>query len=109
MIGKLGPKIKEGCNARFVIVSVVSRAFGDIVYLLVLLYSGAFLMYQFGDNKYMVTWCKIHLLDGNLFRTTSKARQDLLLIKAALLWRLALLCHHTWWSLYHVIDCCKHL
>ena len=68
-----------------------------------------FLMYQFGDNKYMVTWCKIHLLDGNLFRTTSKARQDLLLIKAALLWRLALLCHHTWWSLYHVIDCCKHL
>lgn len=109
VIGKLGPKIKEGCNARFVIVSVVNRAFGDSVYLLILLYFGAFLMYQFGDNKYMVTWCKIHLLDGNLFRTTSKARLDLLLIKTALLWRLALLCHHTWWSLYHVTNCCKHL
>jgi len=91
VIGKLGPKIKEGCNARFVIVSVVNRAFGDSVYLLILLYFGAFLMYQFGDNKYMVTWCKIHLLDGNLFRTTSKVRLDLLLIKTALLWRLALL------------------
>ena len=45
MIGKLGPKIKEGCNARFVILRILKFSF-DFMQLLV--------SWEFGDSACVV-------------------------------------------------------
>ena len=75
MIGKLGPKIKEGCNARFVVVisfpfamyAMVSWDFGDSSYVVVPIYLWYNLVFSFvlvyGTCPFpKTTWWRIDLI-----------------------------------------------